>query len=217
MNAPTSGGETGPVVLSAARLEAFSDGVLAIAATLLVLNLRSPRAGQDVWHALHLQIAPLLTYVVSFLTIGIVWVNHHALFATLRSVDHAVQALAVLLLLVVSFVPFPTEALGTALSHGHARPAAVLYGLTIGTGATLFFALRLYLRAHPALVKTRARPDLDRELRRAAVGPVLYLAGVLIALASARGALALYGLLAAYYFLPTHLGWPSRARPGEAA
>src|SRR5205085_5705026 len=105
-NAPVLAG------LTASRVEAFSDGVLAIAATLLVLELRVPDPGQDLAQALLAQAPSYATYLVSFLTIGIIWVNHHQLFAHVRRVDRTLLFLNLLRLLVVSLTPFPTALLG---------------------------------------------------------------------------------------------------------
>jgi uncharacterized membrane protein len=98
--------------VSSARLEAFSDGVLAIAATLLVLELHVPDAGQDLGAALLAQWPSYAAYAVSFATIGIIWVNHHALFVHVRQVDRTLLFLNLLLLMVVSLIPFPTAILG---------------------------------------------------------------------------------------------------------
>src|SRR5205085_2423787 len=94
--------------MGTARLEAFSDGVLAIAATLLVLELRVPEAGGDLAAALASQWPSYVVYVVSFLTIGIIWVNHHSLLAHVRRVDRPLLFLNLWLLLTISLIPFPT-------------------------------------------------------------------------------------------------------------
>src|ERR671937_1127352 len=92
-----------------ARLEAFSDGVFSIAATLLVLELRVPAPDPvGLAAALLRQWPSYAVYAVSFLTIGIIWVNHHALFDLLRKVDRPLLFLNLLLLLCVAAVPFPT-------------------------------------------------------------------------------------------------------------
>jgi uncharacterized membrane protein len=104
--------------LSTNRVEAFSDGVIAIAATLLVLELHVPEPGQDIWGSLGHQLPSLAAYVVSFLTILVLWVNHHALFHVVAHVDRPLLFLNGLLLLGISFVSYPTATLGRALESG---------------------------------------------------------------------------------------------------
>src|SRR5436309_13539589 len=94
------------------RVEAFSDGVLAMAITLLILEISVPDVkGDDLLDALGHQWPSYVAYVVSFLTIGIMWVNHHALFDHIRIVDRGLLFVNLFLLLAIAFVPFPTALL----------------------------------------------------------------------------------------------------------
>ena len=95
--------------MTSARLEAFSDGVLSIAATLLVLELHVPDAGPDLAAALLAQWPAYAAYVVSFATIGIIWVNHHGLFVHVRQVDRTLLFVNLLLLMVVWLPEAPAE------------------------------------------------------------------------------------------------------------
>ena len=98
--------------MSTSRLEAFSDGVFAIAATLLVLELHVPATGTGpLWPQIVAQWPSYACYVVSFLTIGIIWVNHHALFALIVKVDLPMLLLNLLLLMIIALLPFPTALL----------------------------------------------------------------------------------------------------------
>ena len=107
--------------VSSGRLEAFSDGVFSIAATLLVLELRvPPDAAGGLGPALLAEWPSYASYVVSFLTIGIILVNHHALFANVRRVDRRLLFLNLLLLLSVSTIPFPTAIVGRYIGSGDA-------------------------------------------------------------------------------------------------
>src|SRR3954471_16019392 len=149
MSAPPERRDDDVEVLTTGRLEAFSDGVIAIAATLLVLELHVPDPGEDVGAALVHQLPSLAAYAVSFLTILILWVNHHALFHVVARVDRPVLFLNGLLLLGMSFVSFPTAVLGRALEGGgQARAAAVLYAATFAVTSACFTGLWVYLRAH---------------------------------------------------------------------
>jgi uncharacterized membrane protein len=120
------------------RVEAFSDGVFAIAITLLVLELKIPRglssAGLAV--ALREEWPSYAAFLCSFGTIGIMWLNHHRLFMLIRRVDRVLLVLNGLLLLGVSVVPFPTALLADYLGHDGDRLAAAVYG-----GLFVFIAL----------------------------------------------------------------------------
>src|SRR6266850_2199124 len=112
------------------RLEAFSDGVFAIAATLLVLELRVPAESADLGAALTHLWPAYAAYLVSFLTIGIIWVNHHTLLEHCRRVDRRFLYLNLLLLIAVGIVPFPTALVGQYILAEHGATAAlVVYGL----------------------------------------------------------------------------------------
>src|ERR1700761_277819 len=96
--------------MSTNRLEAFSDGVFAIANTLLVLDIHVPEPGSGrLGHELLAQWPSYAAYVITFITIGIIWINHHAAFGRLRSVDHSILFLNLALLLTVSVLPFTTR------------------------------------------------------------------------------------------------------------
>lgn len=113
------------------RLEAFSDGVFAIAATLLVLeftvNAKSNDLGQELlnlWPA-------YLAYVTSFVTIGIIWMNHHHTVSLLGRVDRTFLFINILLLLTIAFLPFPTKLVGDDLRHGGEEAAVLDYTATL--------------------------------------------------------------------------------------
>jgi uncharacterized membrane protein len=189
--------------LTSGRVEAFSDGVIAIAATLLVLELHVPGAGTDIWAAIGHQLPSLAAYVVSFGTILIFWVNHHALFGSVARVDRTLLFLNGLLLLAISFISFPTAVLGGALEHGaYARSAAALYGAALGFAALCFSALWFYLHRHPELLADQAKASTGGAVRRALLGPALYGASALVALLNAPAALAVDAVVALYFTLP---------------
>ena len=92
------------------RLEAFSDGVFAIAITLLILEIGVPHVPADgsLWRALRELWPSYLSYAISFVIIGVMWINHHNLFRDIARVDHYLLVLNLLLLMSISFLPFPT-------------------------------------------------------------------------------------------------------------
>jgi uncharacterized membrane protein len=142
--------------LTAGRVEAFSDAVLAIAITLLVLELGAGSGPGSLAHRLGEQWPVYVSYLLSFLNIGIVWLNHHAIFSRLRGVDHVLVLLNLLLLLVVSVLPFPTSVLGDALRDGgfdDQRTAALLYAGNFLLASAAFCALWLWASRGRRLVR----------------------------------------------------------------
>jgi TMEM175 potassium channel family protein len=142
-----------------ARVEAFSDGVFAIAITLLVLDIRIDTAEyEDLWRALADEWPAYLAYVTSFLTVGSVWIAHHSLFSHLRYIDPVLLRLNLLLLMAAAFLPFPTGVLAQAFhaSEDAERTAVALYGAT---------ALVIELLLQASVRYAASRPEL-------AVGPV---------------------------------------------
>jgi uncharacterized membrane protein len=151
-----------------------------------------------------------VTYVASFLTVGVVWVNHHAIFRGLRSVDRTIQFINLVLLLTVVLVPYPTELLGRYLnSPGNGSVAATFYAVVMTAMATSFQVLVAWALTHPNLL----RPEVEvRSLRavipRFGVGLVTYVVSIALAFVSAPLVVAIYGVTAVYYAF-NQLPWMS--------
>jgi uncharacterized membrane protein len=109
------------------RIEAFSDGIFSIAATLLVLDLKPPAAGQPFWQGLLHQWPAYASFLLSFLFIGIMWINHHRLFFHIRRSDEILMLTNLLLLLGVVWIPYPTALMAQAVATGQLRDAAIFY------------------------------------------------------------------------------------------
>jgi uncharacterized membrane protein len=197
------------------RAESFSDGVFAVAITVLVFNLL-PIADDTESHlarATLLHYWPsYLAYVVSFLTIGIMWLNHHTMLSQITKVDRPTLVLNLFLLMGVVAIPFPTalvadHLVGANAGHDQATVAAVTYGLVMIAISVAYGATWLYLSAHQQALGARRRIATPRlSTFRFTVGNGGYIAGTLIALANAVAALIIFGLLAVYYLfehLPT--------------
>jgi uncharacterized membrane protein len=183
-----------------ARLEAFSDGVFAIAITLLVLDLHVPDVGDgSLAHALYRQWPADVSYTVSFITIGIIWVNHHNVFRHLERCDRRLLFLNVLMLLTVALIPYPTALISHYARTPNATAAAVFYGAVMVVMALCFNAIWHYsIRA--GLLGAGADPREVSGITRSFVpGPFLYLAGTLIAFVSADASLLVYAGLAVFY------------------
>lgn len=193
-----------PRLLRTTRMEAFSDGVFAIAITLLVLDIVTPPdAGDDLLGAVLALWPSYLAYVVSFGTIGAIWLAHNAITEYLRGTTVAVLRWNLLLLLVVAFLPFPTRLLGEHADTSAAERVAVTsYGATLLAAALLLAALWRSVR-RAGLV----RPDAgDREVvsltRRLTPGLAGYLVLIGVGLIWPLAAVVGYLLVAVYLGLP---------------
>lgn len=185
------------------RLETFSDGVFAIAITLLVLELDVPSDTHgDLWHALLGQWPSYLAYLVSFAVIGIIWVNHHGILALVARVDRPLLYLNLLLLLAVAGIPFPTALVAEHLqSPGiDARVATAVYGGWAVLVAVSFNLMWRWIVHDRSLIHDHIDlAALRVNTRRFSLGLVVYPLTIGIAFLSPIWALAVHGLLAIYY------------------
>lgn len=177
-----------------ARLEAFSDGVFAIVITLLILEIRLPEV--DYAHlpqALREVLPRIMAYVMSFFIIGLYWVSHHNSMHPLKKVDRVFLWLNMVLLLFVSFLPFPTALLGR---YPFKALPIVLYGICLIACNGMGFLMMLYVRAHPEL----ADPGfVEKYYRRQwpiyAVVNGAYLVGMVLAPVAPGVSYGIYGVV----------------------
>jgi len=142
------------------RLEAFSDGVFAIVITLLILDIRFPEVDYSQFTATLVSVLPrILAYVMSFIIIGLYWVTHHNSMHAIRKTDRGFLWLNILLLLCVSFIPFPTSLLGR---YPFQAAPIIFYGLTLITCNVIGYVMLLYVHYHPHL----AVPDFNQKYLR---------------------------------------------------
>ena len=187
------------------RAESFSDGVFAVAITVLIFNLLPIATPQVSYKLLGQHWPQYVAYVVSFLTIGILWLNHHAMLSRVSRVDRNTLVINMFLLMGVVAVPFPTaliaDSLGPGGSPGAARVATVIYGLVLIAISIAYAALWVYMAARQdSLAAVAEVVPPAQALKRFAAAPVGYVAGTLIAaLASPPAALTIYGVIAVYY------------------
>jgi uncharacterized membrane protein len=194
--------------LSTGRVEAFSDGVFAVAITLLVFNIAVPavRTGQ-LEGALLGEWPAYAAYVVSFMTIGIIWVNHHGTFSRIARVDRPLLFINLLLLMSVSFIPFPTNVLSRYLQSGQdARVAAFVYACTMTVMSLTFGSIWIYA-VHRGLVH---EGYIDRQRARSTIprftgGIAVYGFSIALALVSPMASLVLFALIAVYYVFDQQL------------
>ncbi len=203
-----------------ARLEAFSDGVFAIAVTILVLELKDPvhRPG-GLAHALAEQWPAYLGYLASFSYVGVIWLNHHQAFVRVRTVDRGMQGANLLLLFTTAALAFPTGVLSDALQESvtgdDARTAVALYALVGAAMCVSWLLIYGHLRRRPALLDPAVEADYVRHGQlRSAMGVAAYLLAALIGwLFTPLAALAVFILLPIFYFV-TSEGIPN-LRPGR--
>jgi uncharacterized membrane protein len=194
------------------RLETYSDGVFAIAATLLVLEI-SVRSGHDVGHEL-LHIWPsYFAYVTSFVTIGIIWMNHHHTVSLIGRVDRPMLFINNLLLLVVAFLPFPTKLVGDYLNKDGEKAATLAYAATFVVMAAMHQVWWQYARRNRRLIGDGVSDAALRAVDRAyAPGVAMYGAVLVLAFFSPLAAVFLTFAIAAFY-LPSAALFDRRREP----
>lgn len=186
------------------RLETFSDGVFAIAITLLILNVRVPGGHGSLTHRLGQAWPTYIAYVISFLVIGIMWANHHTIFRLIRETSHGLIVANLLFLMCLAFIPFPTSVLADNLRHRSAdQHAAVVFYNGVFTVTALFYNVLWQVASRRnRLIVAGAEGAAAEVTRRFAYGVPSYLLATLVAIGSVPASLAIDGALALYYVLP---------------
>jgi uncharacterized membrane protein len=195
--------------VSTARLETLADDVFAIAATLLILNVDA-QVGEGsgaVGHRLLAIWPSYIAYAVSFVTIGIIWSNHHTVMAQLGRVNRVFLLQNVFLLMCVAFLPFPTRLVAEHLRDRHdLEPAALAYGATMTVMSVFYVSLWLYAARGRRLLREDSDPRTVSGITRSYLpGSPLYLTATLLALASPLGSVALYGAIALFYVIESSI------------
>ncbi len=187
------------------RLEAFSDGIFTIVATLLILEIRIPQiSGTDISQEItagliHL-LPKFLSYVMSFVYISIYWVNHHQLFHLIKRADRGLFWLNNLFLMCLAFIPFPTALIG---EYPHEYAAVIFYGVVMLVIAGCFLWMKWYVHKVEGLVDLKVREDMIRlSIFKVWAGPILYLSAIGLAFLNTSMAIAIYVLIPIIYFFP---------------
>jgi uncharacterized membrane protein len=191
--------------MSTNRLESFSDGVMAVAITLLVLDLTVPTDGGRLGHALGAEWPVYAAYIVSFSTIGIIWMNHHVMIGRLARADHSILILNLILLMAIVVIPFGTRLFSSYLKASSGQHlAAGVYGGLLLLMALAFAALnRQILLRRPQLLKIPlSLPERRTIVRRSATGLAPYTAATALAAVSPYATLGITAALAIFYALP---------------
>jgi uncharacterized membrane protein len=200
------------------RIEAFSDGVFAVAVTLLVFNIKLPdsAATGQLGEVLLSQWPAYAAYMVSFVTVGIFWANHHYMFHYIARSDHLLDMLNVLFLMCISSLPFSTSLVAAFIQNPIGQRTAVLvYVGTFLVSAVLFTVVWLFASRGKRLLETHLDQKFIRKTtRRYFLGVVSYLAAFTAAFWSITLSLAIVVAMALLFFLPTsHAPSPSDPKP----
>lgn len=185
------------------RVEFFSDGVFAIAITLLVLEIKVPESGSvatgllDLWPS-------YLAYTVSFIVIGAIWINHHAMFNWIARIDHQLLLFNTFHLLFIAFLPFPTAVLAEAFHTGSGRDVATaFYAGTLTIIGVLVNAMWWHAASHHELLNEAVSPGLARAIgKRFLVGPAGYGLATILAFVNPWLSIAIFIGLNAYFLWP---------------
>ena len=192
--------------MDTARAETFSDGVFAIAITLLILNVTVHHSGGPLGHDLLRLWPSYLAYAISFLTIGIMWVNHHTIMSQVERADRRFLVANICLLLCIAFFPFTTRLVAEHVRGSGAEPAALAYGLCAVATALMFNATWFYAALGKRLLRPDADPAIVSGITRAYIpGPWIYLGATLVAFASPVASIILFGVIALFYVVESSI------------
>lgn len=190
------------------RLEAFSDAVIAIAMTLLVIeihvpNLEATENGLHLWSELRDLWPSYLGYAISFIVIGIMWANHHNVFKVIDRVNQSLIILNTIFLLFVCFIPFTTALLAEYLGHNGEKTATLVYTGWFLLTAICYNLLWRYASGNKRLIDPEADPAVVANItRRFNLGPPTYAVSFLLAFIYPPASITIFALLAILYALP---------------
>jgi uncharacterized membrane protein len=196
------------------RLEAFADGVFAIAATLLILDVTVHAHGSDLGHAVLSAWPEYAAYAVSFLTIGIMWINHHVCMRQIGTADRTFLTINLLLLMCIAFVPFPTNLIADHIHDSGLRAAALTYGVTLTVTSVFYNAFWFYNARGRRLIAPHADPKVISGISRAYTpGVPIYGIATLVALVNPTASVVLFAVIAFFYLVESSLFGRTPTRP----
>jgi len=189
--------------LTTGRITAFSDGVFSIAITLLVLNLCVPTVPGELLDQLGKQWPSLLSYILSFVIVGIYWVAHHNMFHYIKRSDRPFLWINILLLMCVAFIPFPAGLLG---QYPTQPISVIIYASSLILTNLMLSLLWWYATSNHRLVDQDIDPHFVRTVnRRNMTAPVVYLVSIGLSFLSPLASLIVFFLFPLYYIIPSHI------------
>jgi uncharacterized membrane protein len=190
-------------IFNKSRVEAFSDGIFAIIITLLVLEIKVPHienhdSATNLFLSLKLLIPKFVSWLVSFFTVAVIWVNHHRIFKQIGRLNNGIFWWNAVLLLWTSFIPFPTAVLG---DYPNNTVSFVLYGLVMAFMAASFTLMRLYAIRNQKVLEASVNIDAFKKGTRNSLifGPVMYISGIVLGFLSPLLAFAIYLGIPVYF------------------
>ncbi|MDQ2886581.1 MAG: TMEM175 family protein [Chloroflexota bacterium] len=204
------------------RVEAFSDGVFAVAITLLILNIHGPDSNpppidSELLKYLGSEWATFLAFITSFATIGIMWINHHRLFTHIKRVDTKLLVFNLLLLLVIVFIPFPTVLLAQYAPYPQYHYAALLYSATNVLLAVCFNLVWRYASRENRLLDRRSDPRQVQAITdQYRFGPLFYVATFVLAIIYVPASIVGNLLLALFFAFPGRQSGSAPSREPDA-
>jgi uncharacterized membrane protein len=191
-------------LMSLSRFEAFSDGVFAIAATLLALEIRiadlSNATPEEVWKELLHLLPHIISYANSFIVIGVIWLNHHALFHFIKRVDRISLTINLFLLMCIAFIPSSTAIVG---KYSHFSVVVSFYGFSLAVTGLVYNALWFYVLNRYIKSENLIQRHLMRQASIWSISyPISYLLSALLALVNSTLSLVLYAVISLFYLLP---------------
>jgi len=191
--------------LTTERLETFADGVFAIAATLLILNVDAQIRDSGALDLTHIW-PSYIAYAASFVTIGIMWINHHTIMSQIERADRRFLTANILLLMGIAFFPFTTRLVAEHVRGDGTRDAALAYGFTGVWTAIMFNVTWFYASLRSRLLRADADPGIVKGITRTYIpGPWIYLAATLVAFLSPVTSIVLFGVIALFYLVESSL------------
>jgi len=190
------------------RLESFSDGVIAIVITLMILEIKIPTVAKEatateIWNAWFNILPSIIVYILSFVMLGVLWVNHHQFFSQLKHIDRKLLWYNLHLLFWMCIVPIPTAFLGP---HFTMPEATALYGFTMFMNAVAFALMREYVHANAHLFIENISTQMMRKMRYKLLGTVgLYFVSIFAGYISTYISLGIFVLIIVIYFMPQNI------------
>jgi uncharacterized membrane protein len=189
------------------RLETFSDAVIAIAITLLILEIRVPHveaaSPTELWQELRALWPNYLGFLISFVTLGVMWANHCVIFRYIARTNHVFTLINLFLLLCIAFIPFPTALMADYLGHPAQEVGLIVYSGTFVITAVAFNLVWIYARMGKRLLDPAADPAAVRSIsRRYLIGPPAYFLAFILAFFSATASLVVLIALTIAYVIP---------------
>lgn len=189
-----------------ARLETFSDGVMAIVITLLVFTIEIPSGEEDLGAFLRSEWPSYVAFVTAFLLLGVWWVNHHELFRLIQRTTHGFLLVNVFFLMSIALLPIPTQLVARYWGTDGETVALVAFGAVAVLAALMWNAIWFFALKHDLLYPDLGPQRIRSYSRRTLMGAPTFVLGMILAVVSPEASLAFYLIVVLFYMLPSRPG-----------